>query len=65
MALAAYATEHSGITMLISDQIELTRKLIAALEPLEEVVSTNAASIIVQIPWVKILQKAMMTTRAY
>ena len=62
MALAAYATEHGGITMLTPNQIELTRKLIAALEPVEEItkmISTDAASISVLIPLVKILQKTL------
>ena len=62
MALAAYATEHGGITMLSPNQIELTRKLIAALEPVEEItkmISTDAASISVLIPLVKILQKSL------
>ena len=64
MALAAYATEHGGITMLTLNQIKLTRKLIAALEPVEEIskmISTDAASISVLIPFVKILQKALGT----
>ena len=62
MTLAAYATEHGGITMLTPNQIELTRKIIAALEPVEEItkmISTDAASISVLIPLVKILQKAL------
>jgi len=37
MALTAYATEHGGITTLIPNQIDLTRKVIAALEPIEEI----------------------------
>ena len=60
MALTAYATEHGGITMLTSNQIELTSKLIAALEPVEEItkmISTDAVSISVLIPLVKILQE--------
>ena len=62
MALAAYATEHGGITMLTPNQIELTRKLIAALEPVKEItkmISTDVASISVLIPLVKILQKTL------
>ena len=61
-ALAAYATEYGSITMLSPNQIELTRKLIAALEPVEEItkmVSTDTASISVLIPLVKILKKAL------
>ena len=37
MASAAYATEHGGITMLIPNQTDLTRKIIAALEPIEDI----------------------------
>ena len=62
MALAAYTTEYGGITMLTPNQIDLTRKLIAALEPVEEItklISTDAASISVLIPLVKIFQKAL------
>ena len=62
MALAAYTTEHGSITMPTPNQIYLTRKLIAALEPVEEItkmISTDAASISVLIPLVKILQKAL------
>ena len=60
MALVAYATKHGGLTMLTPNQIELTRKLIAALEPVEAItkmIPTDAASISVLIPLVKILQK--------
>ena len=62
MALAAYATEYGGITMLTLNQIELTRKIIVALEPVEEItkmISTDAASISVLISLVKVLQKAL------
>ena len=62
MALAAYATEHGGITMVTPNQIELIRKLVAVLEPVEEItkmISTDAASISVLIPLVKILQKTL------
>ena len=48
--------------MLSPNQIELTRKLIAALEPVEEItkmVSTDTASISALIPLVKILKKAL------
>ena len=60
MALVAYATEHGDLTMLTPNQIELTRKVIAALEPVEAItkmIFTDAASISVLIPLVKILQK--------
>ena len=61
MTLAAYATEHGGITMVTTpNQIELIRKLVAVLEPVEEItkmISTDAASVSVLIPLVKILQR--------
>ena len=41
MALAAYATEHGGITMLAPKQIDLTRKIIAALETIEEIAKND------------------------
>ena len=62
MALAAYATKHGSIMMLTPNQVELMRKIIAALEPAEEItkmISTDATSISVLIPLVKILQKAL------
>ena len=62
MALAAYATEHGDIIMVTPNQIELIRKLVAVLEPVEEItkmISTDAASISVLIPLVKILQKTL------
>ena len=48
MALAAYVTEHGGITMLNSHQLEIVQKLISLLKPIEEVtkmISTNSACI--------------------
>ena len=61
MALAAYGTEHGGITMLTPNQIDLNRKIIAALEPVEEItkmISKDSASISMLIPLVKILENA-------
>ena len=58
MALAAYATEHGGITMLNSHQLEIVQKLISLLKPIEEVtkmISTNSACISAVIPLVRIL----------
>ena len=37
MALAAYATEYGSITMLNTHQLDLVRKIIAMLEPVEEI----------------------------
>ena len=70
MALAAYATEHGGIIMFTPNQIDLTRKIIAALEPVEEItkmISKDSASISMLIPLVKILEKliSMMMTRVF
>ena len=48
MTLAAYATEHGDITMLISTQLDIARKIISALKPVEEItkkISTNSACI--------------------
>ena len=41
MALAAYATEHGGITMLNSHQLEVVQKLISLLKPIEELEVTK------------------------
>ena len=62
MALATYATEHGGIIMLSSNQLDIARKVISALKPIEEItkiISTNSACISVVIPLVKILEKAL------
>ena len=59
-ALAAYSTEHGGITMLNSYQLDIIRKLIALLKPIEEItkmISTNSACISAVIPLVKILKR--------
>ena len=37
MALAAYATECTSISVLTTHQLELVRKIIAVLEPVEEI----------------------------
>jgi len=62
MALAAYATEHGGITMLNSHQLEIVRKVILVLKPIEEVtqiISKNSACISAVIPLVRILEKML------
>ena len=61
MALAAYAIEHGGIT-LSSTQLDIARKIISALKPVEEIakiIFTNSACISAVIPLVKILEKAL------
>ena len=62
MALVAYATEHGGITMLNSHQLEIVQKLISLLKPIEEVtkmISTNSACISAVIPLVRILERLL------
>lgn len=62
MALAAYATEHGGITMLNSHQLEIVQKLISLLKPIEEftkMISTNSACISAVIPLVRILERML------
>ena len=60
MALAAYATEYGSITMLSTHQLDLVRKVIATLEPVEEItkmISTDAAAASVLIPLLRALEK--------
>ena len=62
MALAAYATEYDSISMLTTHQLELVRKIIAVLEPVEEItklISTDAASASVLIPLLRALEKSL------
>ena len=64
MALTAYATEHGGITMLNNNQLNIARKIILALKPVEEImkiVSTSSACISAVILLIKILEKALKT----
>ena len=61
MALAAYATEYD-IPQLTPNQLELTSKVIAALNPIEEIiksVSTDAASASLIIPFIRILRRTL------
>ena len=51
--LAAYSTEYDSISMLSTHQLEIVRKIIAVLEPIEEItklISTEVASASVIIP---------------
>ena len=64
MTLAAYATEHGGITMLNNNQLDITRKIILALKPVKEImkiISTSSASISAVILLIKILEKVLKT----
>ena len=59
-ALAAYSTEHGGITMLNSHQLDIIRQLIALLKPIEEVtkiISIISGCISAVVPLVKILKR--------
>ena len=59
MALAAYVTE-CNISQLTSNQLDLVNKVIPALSPIEEItrsISTDAASISLIIPFIRVLQK--------
>ena len=60
MALAAYATEYDSINMLTTHQLELVRKIIVVLKPVEEItklISTDAASVL--IPLLRALEKPL------
>ena len=62
MALAVYTTEYGSITMLNMHQLDLVRKIIATLEPVEEitkVISTDAAAASVLIPLLRALEKSL------
>jgi len=62
MALAAYATEYGSIIMLNTHQLDLVRKVIATLEPVEgitKMISTDAAAASVLIPLLKALEKSL------
>ena len=59
MALAAYVTE-CNISQLTSNQLDLVNKVIPALSPIEEItrsISTDAASISLIIPFIRVLRK--------
>ena len=61
MALAAYATEHD-IPLLTSHQLDLADKVIAVLNPVEEIrqmISTETAAVSVIIPVVRGLMKIL------
>ena len=62
MALAAYAAENSGVHQLSSNQLDVLRKCIEILSPIEEItrsISADLASISVIIPYVRILTKTL------
>ena len=62
MALAAYSTKYDSINMLSTHQLEIVRKTIAVLEPIEEItklISTEVASVSVIIPLLRALEKSL------
>ena len=62
MALAAYATQHGGITMLNNNQLNIARNITSALKPVKKItknISTSSACISAVIPLIKILEKAL------
>uniref|UniRef100_A0A1X7UK30 Uncharacterized protein n=1 Tax=Amphimedon queenslandica TaxID=400682 RepID=A0A1X7UK30_AMPQE len=63
MALAAYASE-SDISQLTAHQLDLVNKLISALSPIEKLtnsISTNAASVFLIKPFIRILWKNLQS----
>ena len=58
MALAAYAAENSSIKQLSSHQLDIIKKVIEILVPIEEItrsISADLASISIVIPYLRIL----------
>lgn len=59
MAWAAYAAENSGVQQLSPNQLDILRKCIEILSPIEEITQLSLVSISVIIPYVRILTKAL------
>ena len=62
MALAAYAAENSSIKQLSSHQLDIIKKVIEILAPIEEItrsISADLASISIVIPYLHILTRAL------
>ena len=62
MALAAYCTETGSIQQLTPHQLELMRRCVDILSPIEEIthsISSDLASISIVIPYIKILTKTL------
>ena len=62
MALAAYCTETGSIQQLTPHQLELMRKCVDVLSPIEEFtrsISSDLASISIVIPYIKILTRTL------
>lgn len=58
VALAAYATEKSNVTVLTPYQLEVAQKVVEALEPIEEItksISSYSATIAIVIPLIRML----------
>ena len=64
MALAAYCAETGSIQQLTPHQLELMRKCVDILSPIEEImhsISAELASISIVIPYIRILTRRMRT----
>ena len=62
VALAAYATERSNITVLTPYQLDLAQKVVEALQPIEEItktISSDSVTIAVVIPFIRMLVKSL------
>ena len=62
MALAAYAAENSGVQQLSSHQLDIMKRVIEILAPVEEItrsISAELAAISIIIPYICILTRAL------
>ena len=62
MALAAYATENSSVQQLSSHQLDVMKRVIEILSPVEEItrsISADLAAISIVIPYIHILTRAL------
>ena len=62
MALAAYAAENSGVQQLSSHQLDVMKRVIEILSPVEEItrsISADLAAISIVIPYIRILTRAL------
>ena len=65
MALAAYVAESNSIQQLSSHQLDLLKKCIEVLSPIEEItrsISADLASISIVIPYICILTRTLQKT---
>ena len=65
MVLAAYAAENSGVQQLSSHQLDVMKRVIEILSPVEEItrsISADLAVISIVIPYIRILTRALEKT---